>query len=411
MKPFLLLLSSIFSATLLPLSFVSGQDISYQTEITQITAGPKHHFFGYIGHGVTIPWNQSGKYIVALQTDFYLRMPEKGEGAEIILIDTENNFKVEVIDTTFAWNLQQGTMLYWNPDQPESQFFFNDLDPASGVVFTVLYDIWEKRRIREYRFGNESIANGGVCPAGGFFIGINYGKLTRSRKVISYAGATDWTEEGSANPENDGIFKIDILSGKRELLVSYRRLAEFLEVNEPDYPVYAHHTTLNRDGSRIFFVVRGREKFFPNAGCIIHGDGTGLIRHEFDGHPEWAEGNLLVLPGEEAFELHDVDQQTLAGHIGESGVFPNTWEDNALSPDGKWFVGSHNPTNKQCVYTFYHMENKNFIRTDTMTTFRDGKDVRIDPAPRWNRTSDAILVPGIAVDRTRQLFIIRLKKD
>ena len=30
-------------------------------EVTQITTGPKHHLFGYIGHALTIPleWNAS----------------------------------------------------------------------------------------------------------------------------------------------------------------------------------------------------------------------------------------------------------------------------------------------------------------------------------------------------------------
>ena len=36
---------------------------------------------------------------------------------------------------------------------------------------------------------------------------------------------------------------------------------------------------------------------------------------------------------------------------------------------------------------------------------------RIDPAPRWNRTGDAILVPGLAPDGTLQLFILRIQTD
>ena len=36
-------------------------------------------------------------------------------------------------------------------------------------------------------------------------------------------------------------------------------------------------------------------------------------------------------------------------------------------------------------------------------------DIRIDPAPRWNRTNDAILVPGLANNKTRQIFLIRVK--
>ena len=35
-------------------------------------------------------------------------------------------------------------------------------------------------------------------------------------------------------------------------------------------------------------------------------------------------------------------------------------------------------------------------------------DIRIDPAPRWNRANDAILIPGIARDKTRQMFVIRI---
>ena len=45
------------------------------------------------------------------------------------------------IDETTAWNPQQGTMFYWNPESPNSQFFFNDRDNNTGKVFCVLFDI------------------------------------------------------------------------------------------------------------------------------------------------------------------------------------------------------------------------------------------------------------------------------
>lgn len=63
-------------------------------DVKQITFGPKNHLFGYIGQVQNIPWNP-----------------------------------------------QQGTMFYWNPDSPETQFFFNDSDVETHKVFTVLYDI------------------------------------------------------------------------------------------------------------------------------------------------------------------------------------------------------------------------------------------------------------------------------
>ena len=50
---------------------------AFQIEVKQITHGPMTHFFGYIGHVQNIPWNRSGRYIVALQTNFHDRMPGK----------------------------------------------------------------------------------------------------------------------------------------------------------------------------------------------------------------------------------------------------------------------------------------------------------------------------------------------
>ncbi len=94
-----------------------GIENKVSLEIEQITSGPKHHLFGYIGQSLTIPWNESDRYIVSLRTDFYKRMPVKGETAEIVILDTQNNYKVTVLDKTLAWNLQQGTMLYWNGAQ------------------------------------------------------------------------------------------------------------------------------------------------------------------------------------------------------------------------------------------------------------------------------------------------------
>ena len=93
---------------------LSEPDSGFRIHVEQITFGPKNHLFGYIGHVQNIPWNQSDRYIVALQTDFQERMPNPGEAADIILIDTQNDFAIEVVDETRAWNPQQGTMLYWN---------------------------------------------------------------------------------------------------------------------------------------------------------------------------------------------------------------------------------------------------------------------------------------------------------
>src|SRR6476659_6592563 len=101
-------------------------------EVRQLTRGPEHHFFGYIGHVQNVPWNQSGRYIVALRTPVRDHLPDASEPAEVVLLVTTNDFTAQVVTHSRAWNPQQGTMLYWNPEAQENQFFCNDRDPATN---------------------------------------------------------------------------------------------------------------------------------------------------------------------------------------------------------------------------------------------------------------------------------------
>ena len=97
-----------------------GQEKKIDFDVKQITWGPKHQLFGYIDQSFTIPWNQGDQYILALRTDFYLRMPKAGESAEVVMIDTWNDHEVIPLDKTFVWNLQQGTIFYRNPNKPRT---------------------------------------------------------------------------------------------------------------------------------------------------------------------------------------------------------------------------------------------------------------------------------------------------
>ena len=171
-------------------------------------------------------------------------MPRPEEAAVIILVDTKQENRIIRLDKTHAWNPQQGTMFYWNPQAAQTQFFFNDRDLESGKVFTVLYDVEKRARIREYRDDKAPIGNGGVAQNGGAFLGLNYGRLARLRQVTGYPGALDWSKDENA-PKNDGIFVVDVKTGARRLLVSYRPLADQLKRRHPDIEdtaLFINHT-------------------------------------------------------------------------------------------------------------------------------------------------------------------------
>jgi hypothetical protein len=408
----LLVITAIFA------SHIRAQSPSIELEVSQLTSGEKHHFFGYIGQCQTIPWNASGRYILGLEVEHIDRLPTPEEFATIFLVDTEKNNKIIRLDKTNAWNPQQGTMYYWNPQKPETQFFFNDRDIKTGKVFTVLYDIEKKKRIREYKFDDTPIGNGGVAADGSAFLAINYGRLARLRLVTGYPEALDWSKDEIA-PENDGIFLVDIKTGKKKVLVSYKQLDTELRKQSPNLDhtgLFINHTLWNRDSDRVYFFVRGGWSKINgikgervNTPCSIKIDGTDLTLHDefIGGHPEWDENNVMIGRKGDKQVLYDLDKKMIVGQMGTTEMFPDPEGDISLSPNGDLFVNGYKDGNKN-FFCIYRRSDGAYVRSVGVDKGAYRGDIRIDPAPRWNRTNDAILVPGIAPNKTRQMFIIRL---
>jgi hypothetical protein len=394
---------------------VTEQDWHLETE--QLTRGPMHHFFGYIGHVRTIPWSGDNRYVLALRTPFQDRMPAPGEPADVVIVDTAAGNAVVPIEQSRAWNFQQGTMFYWNPEAPDTQFFFNDRDPATGRIFTVLYDIAARSRVREFRFDDTPVANGGVAQNGGRFLALNYGRMARLRPVTGYPGAFDFTGD-ALHPADDGIHVVEVGTGQRRLLVSFAQLADLVRPVRPDVDrkaLFINHSLWSRDDQRVYFYVRGE---FDNQderldiACTIRADGSGLtMLDHVGGHPEWESGSRMIGARGDQQVIYDVDARQVVGTIGTPEIFPRPGGDIALSPDGEWFVNGHSAGGEN-VYTVLRRSDGTWARLDPVSRGPyTGGELRIDGAPAWNRTSDAIAFPAIdPADGSRQTFVIHVRR-
>ncbi len=390
--------------------------------VTQLTTGPSNHFFGYIGQARTIPWNANGRYLLALETKFQDRLPGKGDAANVCLIDTQDNYRIRVVDRSQGWNPQQGTMFYWNPEHPETQFFFNDRDPKTGKVFTVLFDLTKGPnggRIREYRFEDTPVGNGGVAQNGGYFTAINYARMARLRAVTGYKDAWDWTK-GVAAPENDGIFRVDIETGEKKLIVSFAQLKEKLRGVDPRIEtrhMFINHTLNNRNNDRIYFYCRADfaepDGQRLNVPFTVRPDGSELTRHEIfiGGHPEWEWGSRIIGSANDQQVVYDTASRRIAEVLGGADVFPKPGGDISLSPDGTWFVNGYKGDDEFIRYVFLNRRTGRILHSPKtrLGEWRSG-DLRLDPAPCWNRTGDAIVVPGLAEDGSRQMFLIDISQ-
>jgi hypothetical protein len=384
-------------------------------EVRQLTFGPAHHFYGYIGHVGNSPYSGDGKWLVALRMTFQDRMPTPDDAADVVLLDTANNYAETKIDQTRGWNPQQGAMIYWNPEQPGAQFFFNDRDPKTGKAFTALYDITEKKRVREFRFDAAPVANGGVKQDGGAFAAINYARMARLRLVTGYPGAWDWTE-GVNHPKDDGLFIVDVRTSARRLIVSFAQMRDALIMKYPtvaEKALFLNHTLWNREGDRLFFFVRADfddTKRRINVPMTVRPDGSELTEQRvfIGGHPEWDFKSRMIGEVDSKLVLYDTSTQQVVQTIGGPEIFRDAEGDTALSADGKWIVNGAT-TGATMHYTILRRSDGAFLRTkDFSRAGYTRGELRIDPAPCWNRSGDRFAFPALASDGTRQMFEVRV---
>ena len=89
-------------------------------------------------------------------------------------------------------------------------------------------------------------------------------------------------------------------------------------------------------------------------------------------------------------------------------MFRDPEGDTALSRDGRLLVNGAT-TGATMHYTIVRRADKTFIKTEDFNgTGYEGGDLRIDPAPCWNRAGDRFAFPALAKDGTRQMFEVRV---
>jgi hypothetical protein len=381
----------------------------------KLTTGPEHHFFGYYG---TSPWNLSETLMMGMESDFHDRLPEAGEKARIGLVDPLNGSFTAVTET-LTWNLQQGAMLHWNPLDPDRQIIYNDrIDGRIGA-----YSL-------EVQSGKKSILPGpvsAVSKKGKSALSFSYGRLSRMRKVVGYAEASDpYAQE--AHPEKDGIYLMDLKENNMRLILS---IAEVFALAVEDYQelakrlIWFNHTDINPSGTRFLFLARSRNKQnkLDSAMFTANMDGSGLRMVIPFGssvsHFGWRNDNeivaTLIRPGETEYRhVLFTDGQKDFSVIGKDFIRDNGH--CTFSPDGRWMATdrTHDDTRSTSLWLYDMQLDKGtmlcnlpvpeykYLHTST----------RCDFHPRWNPSGNKICFDAIdTATQSRQMHLVEFKMD
>lgn len=383
-----------------------------EVEWVKMVTGPdKNHFFGYYGVNV---WNDKMTHVLALEVDRNDALPEAGEKAVIGLAEIATGQFTPLTSTT-AWNLQQGCMLFWNPQKPNEEFYFNDI--VDGKLVSIRYNIPAKSRtVMPYTIS-------GLSKDGRYAVHMNYGRISRLRKVVSYNGTSD-PNPNEAHPENDGVFIVDMLTGESRLLVSYADMARDIKQYAPEVmerEMWVEHAEFSRSGSRILFLPRTVD----STGLKLE---TGLYTIDFDGsnmkcnipygssvsHFGWRNDNEIAVTYsyDKPVRRHMlVDDNGMRQTIGEL-----KWDGHcSFDKTGEWVLtdGDKDNKNHRNNIWMFHLPSQTTHKIHTFEMleprFLSG-DARCDLHPRISKNNSMICADALDPETgLRQIYIIKIK--
>jgi len=213
----------------------------------QLTKGPGFHWFGYYDK---LQFDPAGRYILSNEVSFEGRSPLATDTIKVGMVDTGDKDRWIPLGTSCAWNWQQGCMLQWVPGS-KTDVLWNDRIDGQFVCHIMNVKTGKKRTIPSPVYT--------LSPDGKWAITCDFRRLNDVRPGYGYAGVPD-PNASVPIPEDVGIWRVDLASGKRELLIS---VAAAARIPYPGgYSNWAkhwfNHLLISPDGNRFIFLHRWR---------------------------------------------------------------------------------------------------------------------------------------------------------
>ncbi len=177
----------------------------------QITRGPKFHWFGYYDK---LEFDPSSRYVLGMEVGFEHRSPTAQDRIRIGMVDLQDRDRWIDLGSSGAWCWQQGCMLQWLPGSG-SEVIYNDRDGETLVS-----------RILDVRTGRQRTLPGPIyciSPDAKWALAPDFPRLAHERPGYGYAFPDPYRDV--AAPKESGIWRMDLGTGKRELIITLEQVS------------------------------------------------------------------------------------------------------------------------------------------------------------------------------------------
>lgn len=364
------------------------------------------YFFGYYDKS---PWDAKGRYMLCMRAKDTWSDVSPKEPAEIILIDTQNGNKTEVIAETHAWNVQQGCMLQWLGSDHDTRILYNDY--RDGIYCSVILTL-ANRSEKVIPFPVYSVASDGT-----FALSLDFSRLYRLRPGYGYYNVP----EVSANdklPEKPCIWRVDFTTGDVTPILKYTDFASFQprpEMQEKDAEHKVNHIMLSPNGKRFMVLYRwfnGKRKFTRLITCNVNGsDMYVLSDDDMVSHCCWKDDEHIL-----AFANKHSSGPGYYLMTDKTQEWTHLWNEMSAdghpsySPDGRLVVTDTYPDRARLSSIKVMDDDKVTVVARVFAPLKYDNETRCDLHPRWSRDGQMIAFDSVFEGR-RGLYTVGIPKD
>lgn len=258
----------------------------WRSKVRAVTQGPNFHWFGYYDR---LQFDPSGRYVLGLEVSFEGRSPRPDDVVKVGMVDLQDSNRWIELGRSRAWCWQQGCHLQWRPGSA-TEVLWNDRE--GGRFVCRVLDV-RTRAMRSLPWPIDI-----ASPDGRSALGVDFARIANHRTGYGYAGVED-PNRATAAPADSGVYRIDLATGERTMLVSCAQMAALpAPYIKPGERRYINHVQWSPDGRRFLFFDRGGPggTGFTRVFTASTSDGSDLRFVDRDSsHYDWRDpGHILI---------------------------------------------------------------------------------------------------------------------
>jgi hypothetical protein len=375
-----------------------------EMSIQNITSGPKFHWFAYYDK---LQFDPTSRYVLGMEVDFEHRSPKPDDVIKVGMIDLHDDCKWIELGESRAWCWQQGCMLQWIPGS-NSKVIWNDREGDRFVCHVLDVFTREKQTLPSPFYT--------ISPDGHTTISTDFRRVNHTRPGYGYTGIPDPNSDVLA-PEDSGIFKLDLETGKHEMIISVADIVKIPNPNEAKH--WFNHLLFNTDGSRFIFLHRWRKGQQGFNTRMLTADPDGKNIHVVDDYGQmshfiWRDRDHILgwawHPSyKDAFYLYEDLTQNVEV-VGKEIMAQNGH--CSYLPDKEWIINDTYPDRerKQELYLYNVNTGKRISLGSYYISTEYQGEWRCDLHPRFNSDGNFLTIDSPHEGDGRQIYLIDISE-